>query len=235
MHVDSSQEALPLDASSSASPSVVMTDIPKELKNLRYNQDLTQQEAAEMCGVSVGTWQSWEQGRHAPSAGKMDHVRSTLDPRNKSVSKHVEKDGGKQTTLPLLSVSAEAGTSSNLWKTAIKSYMSVDRSVISTETGADPDRLAVVPVSGDSMEPTINAGDRMVVVRRGRKPSIIEGCVYVWRSSRRGVILKRASWQDSDTLILTSDNQRYSDIHLDWESQEAWECLGQVVRVMSAV
>jgi len=235
MHVDSSQEALPLDAPSSASPSVVMTDIPKELKNLRYNQDLTQQEAAEMCGVSVGTWQSWEQGRHAPSAGKMDHVRSTLDPRNKSVSKHVEKDGGKQTTLPLLSVSAEAGTSSNLWKTAIKSYMSVDRSVISTETGADPGRLAVVPVSGNSMEPTISAGDRVVVVRRGRDPAIIEGSVYVWRSSRRGVILKRASWEDSTTLILMSDNDRYSDIRLDWETQEAWECLGQVVRVMSAV
>jgi len=147
-----------------------MTDIPKELKNLRYEQDLTQQEAADMCGVSVGTWQSWEQGRHCPNAEKLDHVRSTLNPRNKNVSGHVKKDGGTQTTLPLLSVSAEAGSSSNLWQTAITSYMSVDRSVISTETGAD-----------------------------------------------------------------TSDNDRYSDIHLDWQSQEAWECLGQVVRVMSAV
>jgi len=212
-----------------------MTDIPKELKDLRYDRDLTQKEAAEMCGVSVGTWQSWEQGRHTPSAKKIDHVRSTLNPRNNDEKTHVKKDGGTQATLPLLSVSAEAGGSSNLWQTAIKSYMSVDRSVISTETGADPDRLAVVPVSGDSMEPTITAGDRVVVVRRGRKPSIIEGCVYVWRSSRRGVILKRANWKNSDTLILTSDNSRYSDIELNWEGQESWECLGQVVRVMSAV
>jgi phage repressor protein C with HTH and peptisase S24 domain len=212
-----------------------MTDIPKELKDLRYEQDLTQQQAAEMCGVSVGTWQSWEQGRHTPNGAKLDHVRSTLDSRNNTRSEYVQKDGGSQTTIPLLSVSAEAGSSSNLWETAITSYMSVDRSVISTETGADPDRLAVFPVSGDSMEPNINAGDRVIVVRRGRDPAIIEGCVYVWRSSRRGVILKRASWKDSDTLILTSDNQRYSDIQLDWDSQEAWECLGQVVRVMSAV
>jgi len=212
-----------------------MTDIPRELKNLRYDQDLTQKQAAEKCGVSVGTWQSWEQGRHTPNAEKLDHVRSTLGSRNKDVRKHVQNDGGTQTTLPLLSVSAEAGSSSNLWQTAIKSYMSVDRSVISTETGADPDRLAVVPVSGDSMEPTISAGDRVVVVRRGANPSIIEGCVYVWRSSRRGVILKRADWRDSNTLVLSSDNDRYSDIELDWDNQEAWECLGQVVRVMSAV
>jgi phage repressor protein C with HTH and peptisase S24 domain len=212
-----------------------MTDIPKELKNLRYDQDLTQKQAAEKCGVSVGTWQSWEQGRHTPNAEKLDHVRSTIGSRNNDVRKRVQKDGGTQTTLPLLSVSAEAGSSSNLWQTAIKSYMSVDRSVISTETGADPDRLAVVPVSGDSMEPTISAGDRVVVVRRGRNPSIIEGCVYVWRSSRRGVILKRADWRDSNTLVLSSDNDRYSDIELDWDNQEAWECLGQVVRVMSAV
>jgi len=212
-----------------------MTDIPRELKNLRYDQDLTQKQAAEKCGVSVGTWQSWEQGRHTPNAEKLDHVRSTLGSRNNNVRKHVQNDEGTQTTLPLLSVSAEAGSSSNLWQTAIKSYMSVDRSVISTETGADPDRLAVVPVSGDSMEPTISAGDRVVVVRRGRNPSIIEGCVYVWRSSRRGVILKRADWRDSNTLVLSSDNDRYSDIELDWDNQEAWECLGQVVRVMSAV
>jgi phage repressor protein C with HTH and peptisase S24 domain len=212
-----------------------MTDIPKELKDLRYDQDLTQEQAAEMCDVSVGTWQSWEQGRHTPNAAKLDYVRSTLDARNKSAKKHVQKDRESQTTLPLLSVSAEAGSSCNLWQTAIRSYMSVDRSVISTETGADPDRLAVVPVSGNSMEPTISAGDRVVVVRRGREPSIIEGCVYIWRSSRRGVILKRASWEDSTTLILISDNDRYADIRLDWETQGAWECLGQVVRVMSAV
>jgi len=212
-----------------------MTEIAKELKRLRNELDLNQEQAAERCDVSVGTWQSWEQGRHTPSAAKMDHVRATLNARNKDVSEHVHKDGGTQTTLPLLSVSAEAGSSSNLWQTAIKSYMSVDRSVISTETGADPDRLAVVPVSGDSMEPTISAGDRVVVVRRGATPSIIEGCVYVWRSSRRGVILKRADWRDSNTLVLSSDNDRYSDIELDWDNQEAWECLGQVVRVMSAV
>jgi len=233
MCVDRSREVPPFGVVFLIAPP--MTDIPKELKDLRYDQDLTQEQAAEMCGVSVGTWQSWEQGRHTPNAAKLDHVRSTLDARNKAASKHVQKDGGSQASIPLLSVSAEAGSSSNLWKTAITSYMSVDRSVISTETGADPGRLAVVPVSGNSMEPTISAGDRVVVVRRGRDPAIIEGSVYVWRSSRRGVILKRASWEDSTTLILMSDNDRYSDIRLDWETQEAWECLGQVVRVMSAV
>ena len=93
-----------------------MTEIAKELKRLRNELDLNQEQAAEKCDVSVGTWQSWEQGRHTPSAAKMDHVRATLNARNKDVSKYVQKDGGTQTTLPLLSVSAEAGSSSNLWQ-----------------------------------------------------------------------------------------------------------------------
>lgn len=142
---------------------------------------------------------------------------------------------GQSAIIPLLSVAAEAGDSSFAWETRIRDYMRVNRSIISTETGADPDDLAVVPISGDSMEPKISAGDRVVIVRHDGG-TIIEGCVYLWRSSRRGLMLKRAHWCDDDILELISDNEKYDPIKLDWNgSQESWQCIGQVVRKLSAV
>lgn len=206
---------------------------------LRKNADLTQEEAAQECGIPLRTFADYDRGETEPPADRMDHIRNVLSDTEenegrRSLSSATSKKG--EMTIPLLSVSAEAGSSSHIWEPAISRYMTVQRDIVSTETGAKPEDLAVVPVSGDSMADKITAGDRVVVVRHDRGEPIIEGAVYVWRSSRRGVILKRACWKDHETLQLISDNSKYDPITLTWDKdQDRWECLGHVVRVMSAV
>lgn len=50
----------------------------EELKKLREQEGLTQEEAAERIEVSLSRLQSWEQGRHTPPADKMDQARATF-------------------------------------------------------------------------------------------------------------------------------------------------------------
>lgn len=137
-------------------------------------------------------------------------------------------------TLPLLSINAGASRKSDVWDVQIRSYMKVHRQTLQAETGSEPSRMAVVAVNGDSMYPTLSAGDKAVVVKHD-DATIIEGVVYVWRSAHRGIIIKRAHWEDSKTLELVSDNDRYSPITIDVNNHEQWECVGRVIRVMRAV
>jgi len=215
--------------------------MPSEVRTLRKDADLTQEEAAQECGIPLRTFADYDRGETEPPADRMDHIRNVLgespretDEASENLPTVTSTEG--EMTIPLLSVSAEAGSSSHIWEPAISRYMTIQRDIVSTETGAKPEDLAVVPVSGDSMADEITAGDRVVVVRHDQGEAIIEGAVYVWRSSRRGVILKRARWKDHETLQLISDNPKYDPITLTWDQdQDRWECLGHVVRVMSAV
>jgi len=208
---------------------------------LRKNADLTQEEAAQECGIPLRTFADYDRGETEPPADRMDHIRNVLGKSSTGTKRLAKKarssvSSREEMTIPLLSVSAEAGSSSHIWEPAISRYMTIQRDIVSTETGAKPEDLAVVPVSGDSMADKITAGDRVVVVRHNQGEAIIEGAVYVWRSSRRGIILKRARWKDHETLQLISDNPKYDPITLRWgQGQDEWECLGHVVRVMSAV
>jgi len=71
--------------------------ISDELKSLRRENDLTQDEAAARFDVSASAWQTWEQGIHTPGADKLDHIRRVLgqktqvasEPTNTDVAKHV--------------------------------------------------------------------------------------------------------------------------------------------------
>lgn len=215
--------------------------MPSRVRKLRKSADLTQEEAARECGIPLRTFADYDRGETEPPADRMRHIRNVLGSTSDGAD-GVEKkppqiiSSDEEMTIPLLSVSAAAGSSSHIWEPAISRYMTVQRDIVSTETGAKPENLAVVPVSGDSMADNITAGDRVIVVRHKKGEAIIEGAVYVWRSSRRGVILKRARWKDHETLQLISDNEKYDPITLAWDQdQDRWECLGHVVRVMSAV
>lgn len=154
-----------------------------------------------------------------------------LEDNGKDIAGH---DRNETVAIPLLSSSASASTQ-GIWETQIRSYMTVDRRVIQTEEGADPDRMAVIRVTGDSMAGTMRAGDRVMIVRHSDGEPIVEGVVYVWRSQHRGVIVKRAHWVDDEHLELLSDNERYSPITIHIEEAKQWECVGRVVRVMRAV
>jgi len=200
--------------------------------------------------VSQKSISNWERGRTEPRDVDGEAIIAALKSysENKTASRGARPGAGRQklqpmadgtgtttVSLPLLSISARAGDESAVWDTQVRSYMTIDSRILRSQTGADPSRMAVMSVSGDSMEPQLRPGDQVVIVRHTDGEPVVEGVVYVWRSAHRGVIVKRAHWLDSDTLELVSDNDRYSPIRLEAGERDDWDCIGRVVRVLQAV
>ena len=51
-----------------------MSKLPERLKELRLKFKLSQEKAAQRCGVSLMTWHSWEHGRSIPTLGSLEKV-----------------------------------------------------------------------------------------------------------------------------------------------------------------
>ena len=86
--------------------------------------------------------------------------------------------------IPLASVSASAGDGTEVFEEEIADYISYNRSWIQQQIGIDPDRLAVISVTGTSMHPTLLPGDRLLVARHNGEP-IRDSAAYVLRHVQR--------------------------------------------------
>lgn len=93
--------------------------------------------------------------------------------------------------------------------------------------GYEGENLRMFEVNGDSMEPTINDGD-FVVVEPSDNKKIKVGGVYVL-VTEKGVLLKRLYKIKENSLILHSDNPEYqtTEIQVD-ELLEFWKVNGRL-------
>lgn len=133
--------------------------------------------------------------------------------------------------VPLSSVRASGGHGEEPFQHEIRGYVAYDRAQIRRETGVDPSRLVVLPITGNSMEPTLRPGDRVIIARYCGEP-IVDGTIYVLRRDVQGVVIKRAYWTSDGTLLLRSDNRDAPvDMRVDPTDEDAWQIIGRVVRV----
>jgi phage repressor protein C with HTH and peptisase S24 domain len=119
-----------------------------------------------------------------------------------------EQRTGSQDEVPIKFFSAEPsagiGTLPHEWEDGELFY--VPRYFISAVLGAWSKNLFFVRVQGDSMQPSINAGDTILV---DYTPAPFVQSVYV--VSVQGLLMvKRLSIKDPETLSVVSDNPRYS-------------------------
>ena len=179
------------------------------------------------------------------SEGKINRLRKGVydlpecvaDQREEEeASGHVAQDSGNgPETLPLLNADAHASETGAAWEIEVESYMSVDRDILRAQSGGNPDQMAIMTVTGNSMEDTIDAGDQIIIVRHREGDRILQGSVYVWLNAQRGVLIKRAIWQNDGSLTLRPDNDDCPEIHITDIEAPDWRPIGRVFRVMRAV
>ena len=116
-------------------------------------------------------------------------------------------------------LAAAAGGGAAVLDETVTGYVSFQRDWLDRHA-LDPTQCTVINVSGESMEPTLPDGSKILVdlsQRRRRK-----GCIYVVRTGD-GLVVKRASKDNVGAWTLVSD-------HKDWEST-MWgdsEIIGEV-------
>lgn len=144
----------------------------------------------------------------------------------------IEQEGAKIARVPLVSVVANGGVGEEPFTREVDGYLSFDERQIRTETGVSPRRLVALPITGNSMKPTLNPGDKAIVARGGTE-GIRHGAIYVFYREHMGHMVKRAFWQGNDTLLLRSDNRNEPvDFEIVPGDEQKWRVIGRVVKVI---
>ncbi|HGY1009443.1 TPA: S24 family peptidase [Aeromonas salmonicida] len=128
------------------------------------------------------------------------------------------------TTIPAYQVEASAGHGSQITDEPLAEPMAFRTDWLRRE-GFDPAKMAVIRAKGDSMEPTINDGD-VILVRLTNGESPRDG-LYVLRLDG-GLFVKRLQF-DLRGVRIISDNSLYQSLELSKAEMAEMDLVGRVV------
>ena len=122
-------------------------------------------------------------------------------------------------------MAAAAGGGAVVEEERIKAYMAFRKDWIHGRLGMKPADLFAVHVTGDSMEPTLKAGDVILINRARSLP--VDGCLYLIRIDD-SLVVKRIQLQPGGQIQALSDNPAYAPFRLD-PADKSTAILGQVI------
>lgn len=116
--------------------------------------------------------------------------------------------GGSHVTVPQLDVGASAGPGALPGGEAALSHIAFDRKWLRRLVAGDGSQLSIIRVEGDSMAPTLDDGDEILVDRGDSFERLRDG-IYVLRRED-ALMVKRLSPDPSGrTVTVRSDNDAY--------------------------
>lgn len=190
-----------------------MSDI--DIKALRKQLGLTQEELAKRLGVHARTVQNWESGTLIPDS-KRKLLRLFTNTELNTQQKHYGGEETEQTDdapkiVPLIPIRAQGGTLNDF----TRSVMEYDcEKVVSPIKGAD----FAMTVSGDSMSPEYPSGCQILIKKIDERIFIDWGKVYVLDTAN-GTIIKKLMPVDEDKskVLCVSINPNYPSFEVSLE------------------
>ncbi|MFV0600947.1 MAG: S24 family peptidase [Brachymonas sp.] len=128
--------------------------------------------------------------------------------------------------VPRYDVQASAGNGSLVHDESVVDHLAFKRDWVVRTLGLDPKRLALIDVAGDSMSPTINDGDLILLDTRPAQ-SRTEG-IYVINLGG-SLLVKRIRMRLSGVVDVVSDNERYGTETISGEQLTSLQIVGRVV------
>lgn len=154
------------------------------LKIIQERGPLSQKQIAEHADIAYGTVRNYM----PELINRLQLVKRTT--RGYVMSKQSHGLGDEMALLPLWDVRASAGPGERPVYEVVEGYMAYPAASMRRELGARPGNAGVMTVTGDSMEPTLRAGDRVVVAYHNGDP-IYDRAIYVVSLDGIGVLVKR--------------------------------------------
>lgn len=151
-------------------------------------------------------------------------------PRSTATRGEARDNSGEYAAIPLYNgVRAAAGAGAVVESEAPDDMLMFKAEWVRIELGARPQDLYLIRVSGDSMEPTLRAGDVILVDRRAIRPDR-EG-VYILRLNDV-LIVKRLQALPGGKLRVVSDNPAFAPFEVPiTDVGEELQIIGRVVWV----
>jgi phage repressor protein C with HTH and peptisase S24 domain len=134
--------------------------------------------------------------------------------------------GGALLAIERAPVRASAGPGAVVTAEAGRPYMGFDERWLRALTASPPDKLSIVRVEGDSMAPTLNPGDDILVDLGNCGERLSDG-IYVLRTDDVLVVKRIALHPFNRRVTVHSDNPAYPD----WPDcgVEDINCVGRVI------
>ncbi|MEY8203769.1 MAG: S24 family peptidase [Bermanella sp.] len=127
---------------------------------------------------------------------------------------------------PMFDVQASAGLGSDVSLENIDDYFAFNKRWLSSQLNVCGDKLAFVSIDGDSMLPSLNPGDN-VLVDLSHTQLVHEG-IYLLHSEQ-GLMAKRLKQLAQGRIEVISDNPEYQSWFIDDANSESPRIVGKVV------
>ncbi|MBQ4813118.1 helix-turn-helix transcriptional regulator [Pseudoalteromonas luteoviolacea] len=187
---------------------------------------------AELTGKSPSHIYRICQGLGRPSMVYLEHLYSlfsidlnwllTGEQASESHHQHSQDD---LLVVPKLDVEASAGFGAVNGGEEITEQFALNKRWLQSQLGVHSERLAFVSVRGDSMLPTLQHGDMVLVDMSQQNPS--KSGVYIIQT-QDGLMAKRLQ-QKSDHIAVISDNDEYPSWQITSDNAEQHGVAGRIV------
>lgn len=128
--------------------------------------------------------------------------------------------------MPRYDVAASMGNGSVIHNEQVVDHLAFRAEWVRTELGASPNNLILISAIGDSMEPSLRAGDLLLIDRSVE--SVRQDAIYAIAQDGE-LRIKRIQRLFDGSLIIKSDNPQYGPENLTVEQAERMRIVGRVV------
>ena len=211
-----------------------MADIKSKIKDIRIQNSLSRKAFADKLGFTEAKIQNIEDGRQ-----RIDHVflqalmvKFDIDIENLLTDTDTVGSNSvnniKFITIPRWSAEASAGAGAEAEGESITGEYAFSQRWL-TKRGLNPNALAVISVTGDSMEPDLYDGDLILIDHS--ETAIKDSKVYAIRFSD-GLFVKRIQQKPNSRISLLSSNKFYDPIEIKYPAADSIQVVGRVVASM---
>lgn len=220
----------------------------ERLKKARLNAGYSSAaKAAEALGVRESTYRGHENGqnkfdfsdaeRYAKKykcnaiwllTGQQSDKKDSSEITDNEPTAAISDYDALNTSIPEYDVYVSAGGGAIVEHENVKSQWPFNLSYLQNELRVSPKDLALVEVRGDSMEPTLSSGDRVMIDTTDRNVSQ-PGIFVLWDGD--GTVIKRLERvydSEENTIALISDNKRHSRYEIPAHSDRI-KIVGRVI------
>lgn len=169
--------------------------------------------AATAAGVAKSTFQNWVEGKADPSfEGMVRFARETkvsvdwIATGAAQAGRETPSLGPDFVMVPKYNVQASAGAGALQNRENVVDFLAFQEQWVRRELRVDPRHLALITAVGDSMEPTIRAGDLLLVDTAINR--FVDDAIYIVAVGGH-ILVKRVQLFMHGAVIVKSDNPAY--------------------------
>ena len=206
--------------------------IPERLRVARKHLGLKQGDMAVQSGVSARAYQGYEAGRSIPGGEAIQgFVRAGINSNwlltgegEMLVADLVSREPKQETSAP----SPQSDLTAHFESGQIVDHISFRPAWVRTELNANPENLILITAIGDSMEPTIRAGDLVLI---DRSSQVIKQDAIYCIAAHDNLRVKRIQLKLDGSFVISSDNAKYEAELITADDAASLKIIGRAVWV----